>query len=152
MSDAVKKDEKPEAPKQDVVLLHSPTEDGEGIRVLRAREAREDEKAEKPEQNCVVEVGEVRPLKPGKPISGEVVRLMPREGAPRVCDVEVMANVTASQPHKGAHQEPHKGPAQVATKAYRTSWERIFGGPSAQPEMATDTPEKAEKKPRELLN
>jgi hypothetical protein len=92
---------------EDVVLLHSPTEDGEGVRVLRAREAR-------------LEVGEVRPLREGKPIAGEVVKLTPREGAPRVCDVEVMTKV---EPESSAR----KGPAQVASHAYRASWERIFG-------------------------
>jgi hypothetical protein len=91
----------------DVVLLQGPTEDGEGIRVVRAREDR-------------LEAGEVRPLKEGKPItSGEVVKLAPRAAAPQVCDVEVLAKVEHGLPGK---------PAQVATTAYRESWERIFGG------------------------
>jgi hypothetical protein len=92
----------------DVLLLHSPTEDGEGVRVVRAREER-------------LELGEVRPLKEGKPIRGEVVRLKPREGTPRVCDVEVMAKVDAPA------APAMKGPAQVASRAYRDSWDRIFG-------------------------
>jgi len=94
----------------DVVLLHSPTDDGSGVRVLRARHGN-------------VEMGEVRPVTCGKPItSGEVVTLRPREGAPRVCDVEVQyeAKPAATLPAK-------TGPAQVATEAYRDNWETTFG-------------------------
>jgi hypothetical protein len=99
-------DDAPPKP-SDVVLLTGPTEDGEGIRVLRARDDR-------------VETGEVRPLKEGKPLgAGELVKLAPREKSPRVCDVEVLAKVPAP--------EPSNKPAQVATRAYRESWERIFG-------------------------
>jgi hypothetical protein len=95
----------------DVVLLGGPTDDGEGVRVLRAREER-------------VELGEVRPMKEGKPIAGEVVKLVPRAKSPRVCDVEVLAKVSAP-----ASPSPARvGPAQVATHEYRESWERIFGG------------------------
>jgi hypothetical protein len=106
-------DDVPKRP--DVVLLQGPTDDGEGIRVLRARDDR-------------LEAGEVRPLKDGRPLAaGEVVRLAPRESMPRVCDVEVMTTVGAPPPGK---------PAQVATSAYRASWDRIFGGPSKPDERA----------------
>jgi hypothetical protein len=91
----------------DVVLLHGPTEDGEGARVLRARRG-------------AVEAGEVRPLKEGKPLGeGEVVTLHPRPGAPCVCDVKVDY---APAPKRGS-----SGPPQVASSAYRDHWERIFG-------------------------
>src|SRR5512140_280852 len=66
----------PEDADHDVVYLHSPTEDGDGVRVVRARQGK-------------VEVGEVRPLAEGKPVSGEIVTLRPRDGVPRVCDVKV---------------------------------------------------------------
>lgn len=96
------------AGRQDVVLLAGPTDDGEGIRVVRAREER-------------LEAGEVRPLKEGKPLgNGEIVKLAPRAESPRVCDVEVVAKIGA---------ERGSGPPQVATSAYRESWERIFGEP-----------------------
>ncbi len=102
----------------DVVLLQGPTEDGEGVRVLRAREDR-------------LEVGEVRPLKEGQPLlAGEVVKLAPRAGS-RVCDVEVLAKIGA---HRGA-TPAQIGPAQVATREYRESWDRIFGPPKAQREL-----------------
>jgi hypothetical protein len=99
-------------PSADVVLVHSPTEDGEGARVLRLRENR-------------VEVGEVRALEEGKPIAGEIVRLKPRDEEGRVCDVEVLVPKVV--------EGPKKGPAQVSTDAYRDSWTRIFSerSPSA---------------------
>lgn len=99
-----------EAPAQDVVLLHSPTDDGAGIRVIRARENR-------------IEVGEVRALEEGKPITGDVVRLKPREGQPQICDVEVAYEA----PNAGGPSRSHEGPARVSNDAYRDSWERVFG-------------------------
>jgi hypothetical protein len=101
----------------DVVLLQGPTDDGEGVRVLRAREDR-------------LEAGEVRPLKEGRPITGgEVVKLVPRADS-RVCDVEVLAKVGGGE----ASQPAQIGPAQVATRAYRDSWDRIFGEPAKREE------------------
>ncbi|MGH7271238.1 MAG: hypothetical protein ACREJ3_12495, partial [Polyangiaceae bacterium] len=60
----------------DVVLVHGRTDDGQGARVLRARPKH-------------VEVGELRPLREGQPLSpnGEVVALAARE-APNVYDVK----------------------------------------------------------------
>ena len=111
MSDSPKADD-PKAPGQasDVVLLHSPTEDGKGVRVLRAREGR-------------VEAGEVRPLESGKPLHGDLVTLKPRADAPRVCDVEVHYQARNSDESPALD---HKGPPTVASAAYRKSWDRIF--------------------------
>ena len=109
-SPMTKKDE-PAAKAEDVLLLHSPTADGEGIRVLRARENR-------------LETGEVRAMKEGQPlIGGEIVKLAPREGAPQVCDVEVLQKIEPPEARLRATTKP----AQVATRAYRESWDRIFG-------------------------
>lgn len=106
-----------EAP--DVVLLHSPTPDGEGVRVLRAREGR-------------IEAGEVRPMKEGQPLhAGELVTLTPRNETPALCDVKVQykapnaATTTASSDASAALS--HKGPALVNSSAYRDRWEEIFG-------------------------
>jgi hypothetical protein len=101
----------PSEDRSDVVLLAGPTEDGEGIRVVRARDER-------------LETGEVRPLKEGRPLgAGEIVKLAPRPGMPRICDVvEVVAKIEPG--------ERGSGPPKVATKAYRESWERIFGAPA----------------------
>jgi hypothetical protein len=91
---------------EDVLFLHSRTEDGEGARVVRARNGR-------------LEAGEVRPLAEGKPIHGEVVSLTPRADQPWLCDVKVTMDARAA-----ASREK---PAQVASSAYRESWDRIFG-------------------------
>jgi hypothetical protein len=115
MSDA------PEKPKPDVVLLGPPTTDGEGIHVLRAREDR-------------IEAGEVRPVKDGAPIHGEIVQLTPREGAPQVCDVQVTYAPKTSP--KAALPTRGKGPAQVATRSYRDRWDEIFGKATAEGEAS----------------
>src|SRR5215472_3538324 len=92
--------------------MHGPTEDGEGARVLRAR-------------GGAVEAGEVRPLKEGRPLAagGEVVRLERRADSPQLYDVKVEHVV----PAKAATVGSRTGPAQVATHAYRESWDRTFG-------------------------
>jgi len=95
-----------EEKKTDVVVLGPPTPDGEGVRVLRAREER-------------IETGELRTLKEGKPITGEVVSLEPRKENPRVCDVKSSYRPPASEGKK-------KGPAQVANEKYRENWDEVF--------------------------
>jgi len=97
------------APK-DVVLLGPPTADGEGVHVIRAREER-------------IETGELRALQHGKPITGEVVTLKPREDNPRICDVQESFSAGSAR--------THKGPPRVATDAYRDGWDEIFGKRSA---------------------
>jgi hypothetical protein len=103
----------------DVVLLHGPTDDGEGARVLRARGAQ-------------VEVGEVRPLREGRSLAPrtEVVRLTPRSEAPNLFDVHVEHAVDSQA---GSPSSATAGPPQVATRAYRESWERTFGPRRADP-------------------
>ncbi len=103
MSGAVAKDEST----TDVVVLGPPTADGAGVHVLRAR----DEK---------LEAGELRALQEGRPITGEVVTLTPRKGNPRVCDV-------TDSYRPPALAAAHKGPANVATDAYREGWDEVFG-------------------------
>ena len=98
----------------DVVLMHGATDDGEGARVLRARPGQ-------------LETGEVRPIREGQPLTpgGEIVRLVERPGTGLVYDVKVdykAPPAPASEPAPRAAG----GPPQVATKAYRDSWERTF--------------------------
>jgi len=97
----------------DVVMLHGTTDDGQGARVVRARPGR-------------LEAGEVRPVREGRPLmaSGEVVRLERREDAPALFDVHVQYKVPAMEEPALARGT---GPAQIATPAYRDSWERTFG-------------------------
>lgn len=97
--------------KQDVVLLGPPTADGAGVHVLRARDER-------------VEAGELRPVQEGKPLVGELVSLRPRVDAPRICDV-----TDSWEPRGVEARGGHKGPAQVATSAYRDGWEQVFAKP-----------------------
>jgi hypothetical protein len=110
--DVPEKPEKSGGESLDVVLLHGATEDGEGAKVLRARSGR-------------VEAGEVRPLREGRPLAagGEVVRLEPRADASALFNVHVEHVVPAAKEPSPARS----GPAQVATRAYRESWERTFG-------------------------
>lgn len=115
--DAAKKQPPPEG--SDVVLLGPPTPDGEGVRVLRAREER-------------IETGELRALREGKPITGEVVSLEPRKDNPRIYDVK--------SSYRPPTAETRKGPAQVATKSYRDNWDEIFARPEKadEPKAAND--------------
>jgi hypothetical protein len=98
---------------EDVALIHGKTPDGEGLRILRKREDR-------------LELGAVRPLKEGTPITGEVVTLTPRPEFPLLCDVkvEVAAQETSTDVARTRH-----GPAQVATDQYRENWDRIWTRP-----------------------
>jgi hypothetical protein len=89
----------------DIALIGDRTDDGEGVRTLRLQPGR-------------ASIGELRPMKEGKPIHGDVVSLKPREDHPGAYDVDVQ--VAAPAP------APKSGPAQVATEAYRASWTRIF--------------------------
>jgi hypothetical protein len=99
--------EKPES--FDVVMIHGKTDDGAGAKVLRARPGR-------------IDAGEMRPMQDGKPLlgGGDIVRLARREDAPALFDVHV--DHTLEAPARGTDK-----PAQVATPAYRESWERTFG-------------------------
>ncbi|HEX3772759.1 MAG TPA: hypothetical protein VHV30_17890 [Polyangiaceae bacterium] len=109
------KPDKSASPAFDVVLVHGATGDGEGARVLRARPGQ-------------LEVGEIRPLRQGQPLNGggEVVRLVERPESPRFYDVKVDYEVPGAQASNKPGAAVGHGPAQVATRAYRDSWERIF--------------------------
>ena len=105
------RDPAPPPPKQDVVFVHSPTEAGEGMRVIRKRDD-------------TIELGEIRPVQEGKPLHGELVKLKPRKENDRLFDVEVLASrAELGQPAAVGHA----GPAQIASDAYRDNWEAIFG-------------------------
>ena len=103
--------------RRDVALLYAPTDDGKGARVVRSRDG-------------AFETGEVRPVRDGQPINrGELVRLLPREDSPCVCDVEVLhasGDAADAEPHPSNAGERGR-PAQVASDDYRTNWDRTFG-------------------------
>ena len=96
--------------KDDVVFVHSKADSGEGFRVIRKRAD-------------VLEVGEIRPVQEGKPLQGEVVKLSPRKDHEQLFDVEVLVS---KEEALGATRRS-TGPAQVATAAYRSNWDAIFG-------------------------
>jgi hypothetical protein len=98
----------------DVVLVHGATGDGEGAKVLRLRPGH-------------LEAGEVRPLRDGQPLAagGEVVRLVERPDVKCAYDVKVDYQApSATAP--AAPAPASRKPAQVATRAYRDSWDRTF--------------------------
>ena len=110
----------PAAPGTDVALIHGVTPDGEGLQILRARDNR-------------LELGAIRPLREGAPITGEVVTLRPRPNTPALCDVEVQLKAPQAAPTDD-RQAPraalsHPGPAQVATDEYRRNWDAIWSRP-----------------------
>jgi hypothetical protein len=107
----------------DVALIHGVTPDG-GLQILRARENR-------------LELGAIRPLREGAPITGEVVTLRPRANFPALCDVEThfkppSAPSDTQQPRAAL---PHAGPAQVATDDYRRNWDAIWSSASDKPKL-----------------
>ncbi|HSC87094.1 MAG TPA: hypothetical protein VLC09_07485 [Polyangiaceae bacterium] len=114
-------------PSQDVVLVHGKTEDNRGLRVLRARGSSEGTR---------LELGEVRPLEEGKPLTGDVVKLTPRPEQPMFYDVETQferprtarRQDTAGRQETAARQDAARrtGPAQVATDSYRKNWDAIW--------------------------
>jgi hypothetical protein len=112
-------------PPQDVVILGPPTADGAGVHVLRAREEK-------------LEVGELRALEEGRPIHGEVVTLAPRKDNPRVCDVKDSYRAPGASSSAPALALAHKGPAKVATEAYRDGWDEIFGKKPPGPPSAAN--------------
>jgi hypothetical protein len=101
----------------DVMYVHGPTESGEGFHVLRQRQDR-------------IEVGQIRGLRAGVPLHGEVVRLKPREGQERLFDVDVLVEAPS--------RRAHDGPPQVASESYRHNWDAVFGR-SAQLKRARDS-------------
>ena len=97
---------------KDIALVHGPTEDGAGARVLRFKDGE-------------VYAGEVRPVREGQPIADqELVRLKPMAGRAPLCEVEV---VHEGKPAPAAEKGKSTGPAQVATDTYRRNWNTVFG-------------------------
>jgi hypothetical protein len=91
---------------EDVILPHARTEDGRGVHVLRKR-------------GDTIEAGVLRQLEEGRPLHGELVRLVHRPGTP-LFDVHVELD---ARPKRGERGRPPK----VATKAFRAGWSEIWG-------------------------
>ena len=88
------------APPGDIALVLG--KDAEGLHILRRRS-----------EESPIEAGLLRPMREGKPISGEVVSLTQRQDRPMVFDVmsEYSPDVTPGERPAGL------GPAQVARRA-----------------------------------
>jgi hypothetical protein len=86
-------------------------QDEHGTHILRRRS-----------EEAPLEAGLLRPLREGKPIDGEVVRLTPRREAPLLFDVKT------ELPDPRGPRATAEGPAQVATDAYRRGWDAVWGG------------------------
>ncbi len=93
------------------MYIHGPAEGGEGYQVLRKRED-------------TLEIGEIRAVREGRPLTGDLVKLKARPEHDRLFDVEVMATREELAEKAG---RPHAGPAQVATASYRANWDAVFG-------------------------
>jgi hypothetical protein len=123
-------------PPKDVLLVGPPTKGG-GFAVLRERQpapvAAEAPQAPEagdqggeprapPRQEPRLEVGELRALREGMPISGggEIVRLRQRPEHGRLFDVEVLADLPPAR-------QTSPGPPKVSSDAYRKGWEQVFG-------------------------
>lgn len=104
---------------QDVALIHGVTEEGD-LKILRQREDR-------------LELGAVRPLREGAPITGEVVRLTPRKEFPLVCDVTTELKAPAPPTDSAAPPTAlsHKGPPRVTSDRYRDNWDLIWSRPKS---------------------
>ncbi len=111
---------------RDLVFVEGTTE--HGLSIVRLKSDADGEPQ--------IEVGELRPIREGQPLHGEVLKLTPRSENARLFDAEVLlpapsalaagGNATSDAPSNKAL--PHKGPARVTTEAFRTNWDGIFGG------------------------
>ncbi len=99
----------PPPKKEDVVFVHSVSEGGDAVRVIRKREE-------------TLELGELRAVEEGRPLSGDLVRLSPRAEHDRLFDVEVLVSREET-----SSLAARSGPPQIATETYRKNWEAIFG-------------------------
>lgn len=106
------------AKKTDQAIVIDETEDEATLVRLRQNE----------EGRRSVEVGRVKKtdaMTPEELKDREIINVKKRKGSP-IYDVEVIQEGTG-----------HKGPARVATRAYRDGWDRIFGDDDEVPENVT---------------
>lgn len=100
-------------PEHDMVMLHGPTDDGEGVTALRSRPGK-------------MELAEIRPLKDGVDVSrNEIVSLKPHEDAPFLCDVKTIYAPEEIE-ENDSRSAGRSGPARVSSDSYRKNWGKIF--------------------------
>jgi hypothetical protein len=111
--------------RKDLALVYAPTEDGDGYRILRQRRG-----------SGRVEAGELRPMRSGHAIVGEVLKLRQRKESPFLFDAETDEELSTAVAPEPAPAPTAGGPPQVATERYRRGWDATWGrGPRAR---ATD--------------
>jgi hypothetical protein len=103
----VEGDPNPTPERVDRALVLGELPEQKGLAVLRQRG-----------EGAPVEAGVVRSVREGESIVGELVTLKPTSEGSRLCDVEV---------HVDARPASHHGPARVASNAYRSGWDEVFG-------------------------
>ncbi len=111
---------------RDLVFVESTTEHGLAIVRLKSDAG----------GDVQIEAGELRPIREGQPLHGEVLKLTPRIENARLFDAEVLmpaplalsAGGPATSDAPSSKTLGHKGPARVTTEAFRTNWDGIFGG------------------------
>lgn len=97
-------------PSGDIAMVFG--KDANGVHILRRRS-----------EESPIEAGLLRPMREGKPISGEVVSLRQREDLPMLYDVQSEFGA----PTQPADRHSGDGPAQVASDAYRKGWDAVWG-------------------------
>ena len=103
------------APMKDIAILHGPTEDRQGARLLRFKDGQ-------------VFAGEVRPAREGQAIEQhELVRLRPIHPELPVCEVEVLHTPKPiADSRTSADPRSSAGPARVSNERYRRNWNTVF--------------------------
>ena len=103
---------KPQPEARDQLFVHGLSEGGRVAHVIRTRADR-------------LEAGMLRPVEEGRPISGDLVELRRRAESPLLFDV---IDKYRSPVSRASKRKRRAGPPQVATRAYETGWEAIWGG------------------------
>jgi hypothetical protein len=85
--------------------------DEQGLHILRRRS-----------EDAPIEAAVVQPLAEGRPITGEVISMRPRQDFPFLFDAKTELAAPAAAPARATN-----GPAQVASNSYRTGWDAIWG-------------------------
>lgn len=107
---APERDRKPVA---DIAMVVA--RDEEGVHILRRRS-----------EESPVEMGLLKPMREGHPITGEVLTLKQREDVPLFYDVRSEFGGPEA-PDAPEAKQPGDGPAHVTNDAYRRGWDAVWG-------------------------
>ncbi len=85
--------------------------DERGLHILRRRS-----------EDAPIEAAVLQPLAEGRPITGEVISMQPRQDFPFLFDAKTELEAPAAATARAGN-----GPAQVASNSYRSGWDAIWG-------------------------